>query len=128
MQVVFTMCVPAILLMHCIEKNVRTKVQIKTCFLVISAVNIGTNWNLILQTCSQTIQELFLSYYLQQCDDFPEKYGAPQKTVCRTWFESECNTTYVESPSGDHKPNTWCQKMPRKICAPDNCNMVQVIK
>ena len=24
------------------------------------------------------------------------------------------------------KPNTWCQKMPRKICAPDNCNMVQV--
>ena len=26
----------------------------------------------------------------------------------------------------DLKPNTWCQKMPRKICAPDNCNMVQV--
>ena len=46
--------------------------------------------------------------------------------MCRTWFESECNTTYIESPSGDHKPNTWCQKMPKKICAPDNCNMVQV--
>ena len=26
----------------------------------------------------------------------------------------------------DLKPNTWCQKMPRKICAPDNCNMIQV--
>ena len=47
--------------------------------------------------------------------------------MCRTWFESECNTTYIESPSGDHKPNTWCQKMPKKICAPDNCNMVQVL-
>lgn len=28
--------------------------------------------------------------------------------------------------SDDLKPNTWCQKMPRKICAPDNCNMIQV--
>ena len=63
---------------------------------------------------------------VQQCTDGQSSYGAPQKTVCRTWFESECNTTYVESPSGAHKPNTWCQKMPRKICAPDNCNMIQV--
>ena len=69
---------------------------------------------------------LLLSLSLQKCDDYSDKYGSPGKTVCRTWFESECNTTYIESPSGDHKPNTWCQKMPKKICAPDNCNMVQV--
>ena len=66
------------------------------------------------------------THYSQECNDYPQEYGAPQKTVCRTWFESECNTTYVEAGSGDLKPNTWCQKMPRKICAPDNCNMVQV--
>ena len=64
---------------------------------------------------------------LQQCEDYSDNYGSPGKTVCRTWFESECNTTYIESPSGDHKPNTWCQKMPKKICAPDNCKMVQVL-
>jgi len=62
---------------------------------------------------------------IKQCDDLNTEYGSPTKTVCRTWFESECNTTYVETKGGDHKPNTWCQKMPRKICAPDNCNMVK---
>lgn len=85
------------------------------------------------KSCKIDFKEVPFNYSLKQChtplikkcDDFPQEYGAPQKTVCRTWFESECNTTYVESPSGDHKPNTWCQKMPRKICAPDNCNMVQ---
>ena len=42
--------------------------------------------------------------------------------VCKTWFESTCNTTYSEN--GDiPKPNTWCTKEPRKICAPDNCRM-----
>jgi len=85
------------------------------------------------KSCKIDFKEVPFNYSLKQChtplikkcDEFPQEYGAPQKTVCRTWFESECNTTYVESPSGDHKPNTWCQKMPRKICAPDNCNMVQ---
>lgn len=85
------------------------------------------------KSCKIDFKEVPFNYSLKQChtplvkqcDDYPDKYGAPGKTVCRTWFESECNTTYIESPSGDHKPNTWCQKMPKKICAPDNCNMVQ---
>ena len=45
--------------------------------------------------------------------------------VCKTWFESECNTTFAEtSPNKEDLPNTWCKKVPRKICAPDNCRMV----
>jgi len=86
------------------------------------------------KSCKIDFKEMPFNYTLKQChtplikecDDLPPEYGADQKTVCRTWFESECNTTYVETASGDNlKPNTWCQKMPRKICAPDNCNMVQ---
>jgi len=85
------------------------------------------------KSCKIDFKEVPFNYSLKQChtplvkqcDDYSDNYGSPGKTVCRTWFESECNTTYIESPSGDHKPNTWCQKMPKKICAPDNCNMVQ---
>ena len=28
------------------------------------------------------------------------------------------------TPGIEDKPNTWCKKVPRKICAPDNCRMV----
>ena len=34
---------------------------------------------------------------VQECNEYQSEYGAPQKTVCRTWFESECNTTYVQA-------------------------------
>ena len=62
----------------------------------------------------------------KECD--PPAYGnAPKdaEIVCKTWFESECNTTFVETSAyKDDLPNTWCKKVPRKICAPDNCRMV----
>jgi hypothetical protein len=85
------------------------------------------------KSCKIDFKEMPFNYTLKQChtplikqcDDLNTEYGSPAKTVCRTWFESECNTTYVETKNGAHKPNTWCQKMPRKICAPDNCNMVK---
>ena len=53
-------------------------------------------------------------------------YGGPEpKIVCQTWFESECNTTFVSTGKGEiDRPNTWCKKVPKKICAPDNCKMV----
>jgi hypothetical protein len=70
---------------------------------------------------------------IKQCEEPTQQaYGAPKKepkVVCRTWFESVCNTTYALSrgaePGGDLKPQTWCQKEPRKICAPDFCEMVE---
>ena len=37
------------------------------------------------------------SNHPQECNEYQSEYGAPQKTVCRTWFESECNTTYVQA-------------------------------
>jgi len=85
------------------------------------------------KSCKIDFKEMPFNYTLKQChtplmkqcDEALTSYGVEPKTVCRTWFESECNTTYVETKSGAHKPNTWCQKMPRKICAPDNCEMVQ---
>jgi hypothetical protein len=51
--------------------------------------------------------------------------GSEPKIVCQTWFESECNTTFVSTGKGEiDRPNTWCKKVPKKICAPDNCKMV----
>ena len=29
-----------------------------------------------------------------------------------------------EKPEDDPKPSTWCEKVPKKICAPDFCEMV----
>ncbi len=58
---------------------------------------------------------------VKKCDP-PSGYGAPEpKTVCKTWYESECNTTYSNDDA--RKPQTWCQKVPKQICAPDNCRM-----
>ena len=31
---------------------------------------------------------------------------------------------YSEDSNQDPKPSTWCEKIPKKICAPDFCEMV----
>ena len=65
---------------------------------------------------------------VKKCDDPNQQrsgYGAPArepKMVCKTWFESQCNTTYTDDEENP-RPQTWCTKEPRKICAPDNCRM-----
>ena len=66
---------------------------------------------------------------MKECDDPKPAYNpggaAEPKIVCQTWFESECNTTVVDAgPNAQDKANTWCKKVPKKICAPDNCKMV----
>ena len=61
------------------------------------------------KACKITFKEVGYNYTLQtcmtplvkQCDEPSYSgYGAPPpkepKTVCKTWFESQCNTTYVE--------------------------------
>ena len=80
-------------------------------------------YNYTLQTCMTPLVKV--------CDE-PHQgqsqygYGAPRprgNMVCKTWYESTCNTTYTEGEGGKPKPQTWCSKEPRKICAPDNCRM-----
>ena len=66
---------------------------------------------------------------IKKCDVAPSNsFGspAPDKIVCNTFFETECNTTDVIPDPGDEPlPVTFCQKFPRKICAPDNCKVVE---
>ena len=87
------------------------------------------------KSCKIDFKEAPYNYTMKQChtplvkECDPPSYNAPSlqeaKIVCKTWFESECNITIVEtSPTKDDIPNTWCSKVPRKICAPDNCRMV----
>ena len=86
------------------------------------------------KSCKIDFKEAPYNYTMKQChtplmkECDPPAYGnAPKdaEIVCKTWFESECNTTFVEqSAYQDDLPNTWCKKVPRKICAPDNCRMV----
>ena len=94
------------------------------------------------KACKITFKETGYNYTLKSCMkplikncDEPKyrqnSYGAPKepKMVCKTWFESVCNTTYALSqgapPGSNLKPQTWCQKEPRKICAPDYCEVVE---
>jgi len=62
---------------------------------------------------------------IKQCDDGGAPGNEPE-IVCETFFETECNTTAVV-PSPDTEPLdvTFCDKIPRKICAPDNCRVVE---
>ena len=86
------------------------------------------------KSCKIDFKEAPYNYTMKQCHiplvkkcDPPNYSGNVKdaEIVCKTWFESECNTTFIEtSPKKEDLPNTWCKKVPRKICAPDNCKMV----
>lgn len=94
------------------------------------------------KACKITFKEVGYNYTLKTCmtplvQDCTPNYGgygppgggggAGPKTVCKTWYESQCNTTYTDVAQAgvlDAKPSTWCEKIPRKICAPDYCKMV----
>ncbi len=63
---------------------------------------------------------------IKRCDDQPKYNAGSQepKIVCETFFETACNTTDVIPAPGDEPlPVTFCDKIPRKICAPDNCRV-----
>ena len=63
---------------------------------------------------------------IKKCDE--NQYSNPEgpKIVCETFFETACNTTDVVPAPGDEPlPVTFCDKIPRKICAPDNCRVVE---
>merc|ERR1711935_376513 len=94
------------------------------------------------KACKITFKEQAYNYTLESCMkplikkcEEPSygkpSYGPPKepKMVCKTWFESVCNTTYALSqgaaPGSNLKPQTWCQKEPRKICAPDYCEVIE---
>ena len=86
------------------------------------------------KSCKIDFKEAPYNYSMKQChiplvkECNSPAYNSPSKDaeiVCKTWFESECNTTFINtSPTKEDLPNTWCKKVPRKICAPDNCRMV----
>lgn len=58
-----------------------------------------------------------------------QQYGSnslSDDVVCNTFFETECNTTdIVPEPGYEPTPITYCDKIPRKICAPENCRVVE---
>jgi len=91
------------------------------------------------KTCKISFKEIALNYTVRTCYNplVQEcRYRLPTdqtpREVCRTWFETVCNTTYVKKEGEDShdlghkhiKAATWCEKVPKKICAPDHCNMV----
>jgi len=85
------------------------------------------------KTCKITFKEVALNYtvrtchkpLVQQCKY--RHHGYVPVTKCRTWFETVCNTTLVVDADGSHKggKQAWCEKIPKKICAPDHCAMVE---
>ena len=88
------------------------------------------------KTCKISFKEIALNYTVRSCYNplvrkcYDPQPGQEPKEVCRTWFETVCNTTYVqgqEQHNSGHKhvkTATWCEKVPKKICAPDNCQLV----
>ena len=89
--------------------------------------------NSFVKTCKIHFKEVSLNYTVTTCHkplvqkcDYHNTQGTPV-TVCRTWFETVCNTTLVVEADGTHKggEQAWCEKIPKKICAPDHCAMVE---
>jgi len=93
--------------------------------------------NTFWKTCKISFKEISLNYTVKTCfkplvKKCQEGYGGPPKEICRTWFETQCNTTYVQTQGDDYhnkytkdvKASTWCEKVPKKICAPDHCSFI----
>lgn len=53
----------------------------------------------------------------QECSD-----DVDGDEICKTYSETTCDTTYDE----EWQPDTSCSSHPRKVCAPDTCQVVQV--
>lgn len=73
-----------------------------------------------------TLDKFFLDTYGES-----DSFGNPNdpKIVCETFYETECNTTHViPAPSDEPLQVTFCDKFPRKICAPDNCKIVEDVE
>ena len=85
------------------------------------------------KTCKINFKEVALNYtvrtchkpLVQQCSY--RHHNQVPVTKCRTWFETTCNTTLVVDAYGSPKggQQAWCEKIPKKICAPDHCAMVE---
>ena len=92
--------------------------------------------NTFVKTCKINFKEVALNYtvrtchkpLVQQCKY--RHHNHRPVTKCRTWFETTCNTTLVVDAYGSHKggQQAWCEKVPKKICAPDHCAMVEGTK
>jgi len=90
--------------------------------------------NTFWKTCKISFKQISLNYTVKTCFKPLVKKceGSSDKEICRTWFETQCNTTYVQSQGDEYhnrydkdvKASTWCEKVPKKICAPDNCNFI----
>ena len=66
---------------------------------------------------------------IKKCDENTGYNKVEPKIVCETFFETECNTTKIIPAPGDEPLDvTFCDKIPRKICAPDNCRVVEDIE
>ena len=62
-----------------------------------------------------------------KCNVSSRDTDAKPEIVCKTWYETYCNTTLVkEDADGNNqaRPHTWCDKVPKEICAPDYCQMI----
>jgi hypothetical protein len=86
------------------------------------------------KTCKIIFEERFFNAttrmckrpLIKRCDDNQFGSNSEPKIVCETFFETACNTTDVVPAPGDEPlPVTFCDKIPRKICAPDNCRVVE---
>lgn len=61
---------------------------------------------------------------IKNCGEGSNAIQKPDNVVCETFYETTCNTTDIfPDPSDEPVPVTFCEKTPRKICAPDNCRV-----
>ena len=95
--------------------------------------------NTFWKTCKITFKKIAMNYTVKTCyNPLVQKCGHYDKNkevkeVCRTWMETVCNTTYVATEGQEYhnkgqkelKSSTWCEKVPKKICAPDHCTIVE---
>jgi len=94
--------------------------------------------NTFWKTCKISFKEITLNYTVRTCfrpliQNCDKLYDGQTEVVCRTWFETQCNTTYVQTHGQEYhtkdikdiEASTWCERVPKKLCAPDHCKYVE---
>lgn len=69
------------------------------------------------QAVNETLEKCYVPI-VKECSD-EENHNS--EVICKTVFESECNTKYVEKQPGKFVSETTCSKIPKELCGSNSC-------
>eukprot|EP00094_Tigriopus_californicus_P014229 TCALIF_13782-PA protein Name:"Protein of unknown function" AED:0.41 eAED:0.41 QI:0/0/0/0.5/1/1/2/0/1114 len=72
----------------------------------------------------QAVNETIKKCYKPMVKECSDEKKADRKPICKTVFESECSTRYIEKQLGKFVGETVCSKIPKQLCGSNSCRFI----